>query len=84
MWYCYILRSSKNGRLYVGFTSNLKQRVEDHNAKRGGIYTSRSGPYELFYYEAYADEKDARAAERFYKTGSGREILRKKLYYAMK
>jgi len=31
------------------------------------------------YYEAYINKKDAQEAERFYKTGYGREVLNGKL-----
>lgn len=33
----------------------------------------------LIYYEAYIIKSDAQNAERFYKTGSGREVLKSKL-----
>jgi len=65
MWYCYVLQSVGNRRLYVGVTSDLRQRFKEHNS--------------LIFYEAYLRKKDALQAERFYKSGYGREILRQKL-----
>ena len=59
MWYVYILESSKNDRFYVGMTFDLKQRFGEHNSKRGGVYTSRNGPFKLVFYEAYLDKADA-------------------------
>ncbi|MDP3935048.1 MAG: GIY-YIG nuclease family protein [Candidatus Giovannonibacteria bacterium] len=79
MFHVYVLKSLKNGRNYVGFTEDLKQRVSEHNSGKGGGYSSENRPFKLIYYEAYLNKKDATAAERFYKTGYGREILQGKL-----
>jgi putative endonuclease len=79
MFYVYILKSLKNSRNYTGFTSNLKRRFSDHNSKLGSVYTSKNAPYKLIYYEAYLSKKDAMKAERFYKSGYGREVLKDKL-----
>ncbi len=70
----------KKGTLYNGITSDLKGRLKDHNSGAGGLYTKKNRPYKLIYYEAYLNKKDAIKAEKFYKTGYGREILRKKLH----
>ena len=79
MFYTYVLISLKNERLYTGFTSDLKRRFNEHNEKRGGKYTSKAGPFKIIFYEAYLDKKDAMQAERFFKTGYGREVLNGKL-----
>ena len=78
MYYCYILHFRKNGKLYCGFTSNLKKRIINHRAGNSE-FTSRNGDFDLIFYEAYKNEKDAREAERYFKTGHGREVLRGKL-----
>jgi putative endonuclease len=79
MFYTYVLRSIKNGRLYTGITNDLKRRFKEHNSKKGGYYTSRNSPYELVFYEAYLNRRDAEDAEIFFKSGYGREILKDKL-----
>ena len=79
MFYTYVLVSLKNKRLYTGCTSDLKRRFKEHNEKRGGIYTSDNSPFELIFYEAYLNRKDAFKAEKFFKTGYGREVLKDKL-----
>lgn len=79
MFYTYILKSQKNNRLYIGSTDNLKRRFEEHNKGIGGVYTSKNKPFDLIYYEAYMVYTDARASEKFYKTGYGREVLKGKL-----
>ena len=66
MFYAYVLKSLKNGRLYTGRTDNLKRRFKEHNEKRGGYYTSRNAPFELIFYEAYINKKDSVKAELFF------------------
>lgn len=77
MWYAYILESQKNKRLYVGITSNLARRIQEHNSGIGGGYTRKNRPYKLIFYEAYLEKGDAQRAEKFFKSGYGREVLKK-------
>lgn len=77
MWYIYVLRSEKNNKLYTGFTGDLKRRFSEHNSKKGGKHTSRNAPFRLIFYEAYLNKKDAMVAEKFFKSGYGREVLKK-------
>lgn len=79
MYYAYCLESQKNCKLYIGFTNDLKRRFEEHNNGIGGDFTAKNGPWKLIFYEAHANEKDAREMELFYKSGYGREVLKKKL-----
>lgn len=79
MFYTYVLKSLKNGRMYIGSTDNLKRRFKEHNEGRGGKYTSDNRPFEIIYYEAYTSYDLAKQSEKFFKTGYGREILKGKL-----
>lgn len=62
MCYVYILRSRKDGQLYIGSTRDLRRRLREHNS---GIVpsTKHRGPFDLVYYEAYRSETDARHRE---------------------
>ena len=63
MFYFYTLRSSKDGELYFGYTSDLKRRQAEH--ANGEVLSTRARrPLRLVYYEAYRDERDARNRER--------------------
>ena len=84
MWYVYALQSEKNKRLYIGFTSNLKRRLREHNEGVGGVYTKKNGPFKMIFYEAFNDKQDAARDERFFKTGYGREVLKDKLKDTLK
>ena len=79
MFYVYVLKSRKNNRLYVGYTDDLRRRFKEHNKGIGCEYTKRNAPFDLIFYEAYADKKDASKAEKFLKSGYGREVLKNKL-----
>jgi len=78
MFYVYVLRSLKDKNLYTGFTSDLKRRIKEHFSGES-FATKPRLPFEVIYYEAYKNEKDARARERFLKTGWGRNYLKRTL-----
>jgi len=66
MFYVYLLKDPKSKWIYIGFTSNLKQRLIQH--KEGNTQTTRKfSSIDLVYYEAYTSEKDARKRERMLK-----------------
>jgi putative endonuclease len=60
----YILASRKNGTLYIGITSNLLQRVEQHKALTTPGFTRRYGVKRLVYFERYSDVHEAIAREK--------------------
>ena len=78
MFYTYVLRSKKNGRLYTGYTNDLQKRFNEHNSRKSK-YTKYRGPYELIYYEACVDESDARSRELHLKAGKGKHYLKSRL-----
>ncbi len=75
MYYVYILKSKKNSKLYKGFTADLRRRVAEHNSGNSE-FTKNNRPWELIYYEAFVNEKDARKEEKFLKSGKGRERIK--------
>jgi putative endonuclease len=78
MWYVYILRSKKDGRVYVGSTDDLNRRLEEHREGRCQSTKSRR-PLELEAYVAVKDEPVARSLEKYFKTGSGIATLRRRI-----
>lgn len=78
MFYTYVLKSKKDKELYIGFSSNLKQRIEEH--QKGLVKITRDRrPFELVYYEACCDKKKAVEREKALKTGFGRSYLKKRI-----
>lgn len=78
MYYTYVLRSMKDGKMYTGFTKDLKLRFEQH--ERGLVQSTKHRmPLELIYYEACLSEEDGLRRERYLKTHYGKMYLRKRL-----
>lgn len=63
MFYVYLLKSLKDGKLYIGYTNDLKRRLLQHNEGLTRSTKSRR-PFVLVYYEAYRSEADARHREQ--------------------
>ena len=78
MYYVYVLRSKKDKKLYSGYSSDLRKRIESHNKGSVGITKNRR-PFMLIYYEAYIHQQDATAREKFFKTQWGRNYLKRVL-----
>ena len=71
-FYVYILYSLKDGKLYIGFTNNLKNRLTLH-ANGRVIATKNRLPVKLIHYEYFINRDDAEAREKFLKSGYGRK-----------
>lgn len=78
MYYVYVLTSLKDGKLYVGYTTNLKKRFAEHNACKVASTKLRT-PLKLLYYEACNVQDDALSREKDLKTGFGRAYLKRRL-----
>ena len=76
--YVYIIKSQTNNNWYTGCTSNLRKRFAEHNEGKS-TYTKDRGPYELIYYEASLNKKDAFARERYLKSGMGKRYVKNRL-----
>lgn len=83
MYYVYILHSDKDGKLYTGFTPDLKARLIKHN-KGYVLATKNRLPLKLIYYESYTNSSDARQRELFLKGGKGKEELKIQLQTTFK
>lgn len=71
----YVLISKKDRKLYVGTTTNLHRRFEQHT--KGEVKsTADRRPLTLIYYEVYADQVDANRREKYLKGGNGRSGLK--------
>ncbi len=78
MFYVYILLSLKDKRLYTGSTNDLKNRFKLHNDGRVASTRYRK-PFILIYYEACLNQQDARAREKYLKSGPGKFYLKNRL-----
>jgi len=71
MWYVYVLKSKRDGKLYIGCTNDLRTRIKLHND--GKVHATRlRRPFIVIYYEAYFNKFDAFVREKWLKTGLAR------------
>ncbi len=75
MFTVYALKSEKDGRIYVGLTARIEQRLKYHNS---GLVFSTKGyrPWHLFYKENFKTRAEARVREKQLKSGYGKEFLK--------
>ena len=75
MYKVYVLYSQKHNKIYIGFTSNLEDRLLSHNEKATKGWTIRYRPWELVYTEKFEIKSKAMIRERQLKTAKGREFI---------
>lgn len=76
MWYIYFLELS-NAAIYVGSTPDLKRRFESH--RKGQVQSTKAFmPMKLKSYVAVETECTARELEKYFKSGSGKAIAKKR------
>ena len=74
MYYIYILKN-KQGKLYIGFSTDLKLRLQKHNS--GSVKSTKPyRPWKLIFYEAYISKIDAKRREQYLKTAKGRTTIK--------
>ncbi len=73
-YYTYMLESLKDGKYYIGFSSNLKRRLQEHS-KGLNFSTKFRLPFILVYFEGCLNEKDAKRREHYLKSTQGRKFI---------
>ena len=79
MYFVYLLENQNEKSWYIGYTTDLKRRLQEHQSGQGGKTTKARSDWKLIYFECYLEQKDALGRERFLKGGSGRKYLKKQL-----
>jgi putative endonuclease len=74
MFFVYVLRSEKDGRLYKGYCEDVQKRLKEHNSGRVSS-TKAYRPWKVVYTETFITEEEVLAREKYLKTGAGREYL---------
>ena len=76
MFIVYAIKSKTRNYTYVGLTSNLNERLHRHNS--GYEKTTRAyAPFNLIFFENFLSRVEARAKEKYLKSGVGKEFLKK-------
>ena len=75
MFKVYILFSSQHKKIYIGYTSNLDERLRSHNHLATKGWTIKFRPWLLVHAEDYATKQEALLREKQLKSGKGREWI---------
>jgi len=78
MYYVYCLENVAKQYLYIGSTNELKRRLDEHNQGKCQA-TKPYTPLVLTAYVSVNTEEKARKLEAYFKTGSGKAILKKRI-----
>ncbi len=78
MYFTYVLYSEAFDGIYIGQTSNLLKRLDEHNS---GLTKSTKHyiPWELIHNEEFATRKEAMRREKELKSHQGREFIRSEI-----
>lgn len=75
IYYVYVLISHKDSKFYIGYTANLKARIQQH--QNGQVISTKDRrPFALMYFEGHANKYDALKRELYFKTTKGKVTLR--------
>jgi len=76
--FVYVLKSQSYSKYYVGMSDNPQRRLEEHN--KGKVTATKPyRPYRIVLVEEFPDRQKAHYREKYYKTGFGRKVWKKKL-----
>ena len=73
MFKVYVLYSKSYNKIYIGFTSNLEERIKSHNELSTKGWTIRFRPWDIILTEIFDNKADAMRREKQLKTAQGRE-----------
>jgi putative endonuclease len=79
MYSIYVLYSPGFNNIYIGFSSELTNRLMAQNDSRNTGWSSRYQPWELFYTEEHPTKSAAMQREKELKTFRGRAFIREML-----
>jgi len=83
MYYVYVFKSSIDGKLYIGYTADLRKRIQEHN--RGSVISTKPRrPFKLVFYESFKSSTDAKRREQYFKTTKGKSSLHQILRESLK
>ncbi len=79
MYYTYVLHNPITNKYYIGYTSDLKNRLSIH--QKGKVKSTKSSKnYSLEWYCAFKTKQQALGFEKYLKTGSGIAFMKKRFF----
>ena len=82
MYYVYVLLSEKDNNFYIGFSENVEQRLDEHNAGKN-VSTKFRRPFKLIYCEGHTSKSDTLRREKYFKSSKGKTTLKQILKNAL-
>jgi len=80
MYTTYALHNKSRDKIYIGYTKNLKRRLDRHNGKlpaKKTAYTHKnSGEWKIIHTEKFKSSTEAISREKQLKSHRGREFIR--------
>jgi len=77
-YYVYVLQSEKDHKFYIGLTSDIRKRLDEHNSGKVSQTKNRC-PLELIYWEGCLNQRDAARREKYLKTTWGKRYIKSRL-----
>ena len=79
MFVVYALYSPDFQKIYIGFTSNLQERLKSHNELATKGWTIRFRPWTLVHMESLPSKAEAMVREKQLKSAAGRQFIWSKI-----
>jgi putative endonuclease len=79
MFTVYVLQSIHFDKIYIGYTSNLENRVMSHNHSQNKGWTRSFMPWRVVYTEIFESKQDAMSREKELKSFRGRTFIRNEI-----
>lgn len=79
MFTVYILQSESSDKFYIGYTSNIEDRLNRHNGNREKS-TKHKGPWKIVYMEVFTNRNTAMRREKIIKSYKGGKEFKKLLW----
>ncbi len=79
MFTTYVLYSEKFDKIYIGYTSDLKNRLLSHNQLASKGWTIRFRPWRIIHIEEFALKSEALKREKELKSYQGRKYIREQI-----
>jgi len=74
----YVLQSILDNNFYVGYTTNLELRLDEHNSGKVKSTSARK-PFKVVYYEVCYNQTDALHREKYLKSSYGKRYIKNRL-----
>lgn len=76
MYTVYVLYSESHNKIYIGYTSDLEDRLLSHNVMGTKGFAVKYRPWRVIHTESFLEKTDALKREKQLKTAKGREFIR--------